>query len=141
MMWIAVLIALATIINPWAMSARSQESRLASGEVAAVEFDYGYMRFSLGEYGEAALDRLLDLRNHPEAAEIRAGISKARKANNQWEYDYGAADDSAAEALVTGSGDADAASGPMQLELNPDYADIGEDDEVLSASDSPDLDD
>ena len=78
--------------------------------------------------GEAALDRLLELRSHPESAEIRTGVSKARKANNQWEYDYGAVDNEAAMALAADSSEPDVAPGPMQLEFNPDDADIDQSD-------------
>jgi hypothetical protein len=85
--WIVVLTALATpIANPWAISAQSQYQRLADGRVSAEEFDYGYLRFSLGRYGEDALDRLLALENHPQAGAIRDGAARARAAENYREY-------------------------------------------------------
>lgn len=119
--WIGVFIVLASpLANPWALSAASQEHRLASGKVAAADFDFGYLRFRLGEYGEAALDRLEALGDHPEAAAIRAGVTKARAAENQWAYDHGGAMPQV-EPLD------DAAPGPMQLEFNPEGADPEED--------------
>jgi hypothetical protein len=119
--WIGVFVALASpAANPWALSAASQEQRLERGKVAAAEFDYGYLRFSLGRYGEAALERLGALRDHPEAAEIRAGVAKARAAENRWSYEYGEMPKAPPlEASET-------PPGPMQLELNPVDADPGE---------------
>lgn len=85
--WVVVLCGLASpLINPWEMSAKSQERRLVEGKVAAADFDYGYLRFRLGVYGEAALDRLFALNAHPEAALIQAGVAGARAAPSYWEY-------------------------------------------------------
>ncbi len=86
-LWIAVLILLATpLVNPWAMSAKSQYALLANGKAPASDFDFGYLRFSLGKYGEKALDKLLTLDTHPEAAAIRDGVARARAAKSQWLY-------------------------------------------------------
>lgn len=87
--WIAVLILIATpLFNPWAVSAKSQYALLAKGRVAAEDFDFGYLRFELGSYGEHALDRLLALENHPEAGAIRAGVAAARAAPTYWNYQH-----------------------------------------------------
>ncbi|MHA7873506.1 MAG: DUF4153 domain-containing protein, partial [Hyphococcus sp.] len=86
-LWIVVLTALATpFLNPWAISAHSQYARIAEGKVAAADFDYGYLRFELGPHGEKALDRLLALDGHPEAARIRDGVAAARAATSYWHY-------------------------------------------------------
>jgi hypothetical protein len=85
--WIATLLTLATIVNPWAVSAKSQVRLVTSGKIDASKFDYGYLRFDLGAYGEKALDDLLALNSHPRAAEIAAGVARARAAQNRWEYD------------------------------------------------------
>ena len=83
-LWVIVLIGLATpIANPWAMSAKSQEEVLLSGKVKAADFDFGYLRFELGDYGARVLDRLAAIDNHPEAAAIREGVEKARAAIQQ----------------------------------------------------------
>ncbi len=86
-LWVAALILLATpLINPWAISARSQLARIADQRVAAADFDFGYLRFQLGRHGDKALDEMLLLEDHPEAPAIRDGVKRARSARNYWEY-------------------------------------------------------
>ncbi|MEO0399726.1 MAG: DUF4153 domain-containing protein [Pseudomonadota bacterium] len=86
-LWAAALILLSTpIVNTWAISAKSQEEVFLSGAVPAEDFDFGYLQFSLGAPGAAALDRLLALETHPEAATIRARIEAARTFENYWSY-------------------------------------------------------
>ncbi|GJL95552.1 MAG: hypothetical protein DHS20C05_19570 [Hyphococcus sp.] len=121
--WVLVLSALATpLFNPWAMSANSQYSLLAKQKIAAEDFDFGYLRFQLGEWGEDALDKLLGLTDHPEAGAISNGVARARDAKSQWEY----ANPDFYEALETLPDDtsessaAESDDGPMGLELNPD---------------------
>lgn len=119
--WIIALTALATpIVNPWAISAQSQFDRIASQRVSAEEFDFGYLRFELGQHGEKMLDRMLSLSDHPEATAIRAGIDRARSANSYWEYKNPDA------YLPTVIPEPDE-NGPMSLELNPEGADAVED--------------
>lgn len=130
--WIGVLVALASpVLNPWALSAASQEQRLTNGKVAAADFDYSYLRFNLGEYGEAALERLASISDHPEAAEIRAGVAEARAAINHWDYEHGAPPGPARSYPK-----APPQPGPMQLELNPEGADLGDDE--LAGGEPPD---
>ncbi len=122
-LWIAVLILLATpLVNPWAMSANSQYALLASGRIAAADFDFGYLKFNLGKYGDKALNKLLALENHPEAAAIRDGVERARSADSAWLYEH---PDFAPEAEVKTSGPIER---PETLPLNPAGADTGEDD-------------
>lgn len=129
-LWIVVLTALATpLANPWALSAQSQYARLANQRVAAEKFDFGYLRFRLGDYGEKALDRLLALNAHPEAAAIRAGVERARAAKTRWEYDHPEfARPGPGEEIEGGADNGTAASepGPIELELNPPGADAGD---------------
>ncbi len=88
--WVIVLVALATpMANPWAISAKSQYARVAGERVAIEEFDFGYMRFELGKYGDRLLEKMLSLENHPDAAAIRDGVKRARSAQNYWEYKNG----------------------------------------------------
>jgi hypothetical protein len=89
MLWVAAMLALATpLLNPWEISARNQERRLAEARVAPAAFDYGYLRFRLGRYGDAALDRLFALETHPQSAEIRAGVARVRAAATQWDFEH-----------------------------------------------------
>lgn len=132
--WVATLLLISSpLLNPWALSAASQEDILLSGRVKAADFDFGYLRFKLGRYGDAALDRLEKAAAHPEAAAIRAGVARARSAQSYWEYQQPA--EAAAPAKearpedLPPSGLAPVATqapedgpndGPMSLELNPD---------------------
>ena len=121
--WIVVVIALATpFLNPWAMSAKSQYQRIADNRVTAEEFDFGYLRFQLGEYGDRALEDLLALSDHPEADDIRMGVERARGAKSYWEYQ------NADLINAIESGADESADGPMSLEFNPANADTGPDD-------------
>lgn len=89
-LWAATLAALATpILNPWAISAANLEQRLISGEANAGAFDFGYMRFSLGAPGRAALERLSSVADHPQATAIRAGAAAALAAPTYWVYRNG----------------------------------------------------
>lgn len=122
--WVVVLIALATpLFNPWALSARSQYQRLADERVTAGEFDFGYLRFELGDHGEQALEKMLALDAHPEAGAIRAGVERARAAKSYWEYHNPDVFNPIEEVE-----DIEDEEGPMTLELNPQGADTGPDD-------------
>ncbi|WP_428409918.1 hypothetical protein [Hyphococcus sp.] len=125
-LWVAVLILLASpLLNPWAISAKSQYAVLANGRVAAADFDFGYLRFKLGAYGEKALDKLLALDNHPEAAAIREGVARARNADTYWYYQYPPA---IPEAKEPGESAAAGSETPETLPFNPPDADTGPDD-------------
>jgi hypothetical protein len=118
-LWVVVLLAISSpFFNTWSMSAQSQERLLLSGAVDARMFDFGYLRFRLGEPGEAALRRLEAADNHPQAAEIRNGVARARQALSYWEYQHpeisAAPSDEDVEVAPP--------PGPMDLELNPDGA-------------------
>ena len=147
LLWIITLTALATpLANPWAMSAKSQYQRLAEGRVAASEFDFAYMRFDLGPFGEKALDKLVALNTHPEAAIIRAEVAALRAAKNRWEYEnpnlapLPGSDDRSLLPTPAEPPGASAEIGPMDLELNPE-ADTGADDpdNAGQSSDSDDI--
>lgn len=89
MVWIVTLAALATpLVNPWAISAQHQYSRVARQKADIEEFDFGYMRFSLGRYGDRALEKMLSLEDHPQAAAIRDGVKRARSSGSYYEYKH-----------------------------------------------------
>jgi hypothetical protein len=88
-LWIATLLFISSpLFNSWSVSAKSQEKLLLSGRIAAKDFDFGYLKFSLGRDGEAALARLEAASEHPEAAAIRDGVARARAALSYWEYQH-----------------------------------------------------
>ena len=126
-LWVLVLTALATpVFNPWAMSAKSQFNLVANERISAADFDYGYMYFELGQYGNDALDELLSLPNHPQADIIREGVERARNANSRWEYMrlIQEPNDPQSETGDSNLENESSESGTMQLELNPDDADF-----------------
>lgn len=129
-LWVVVLIGVSSpLFSSWAVSAKSQERILLGGKVPAKEFDFGYLRFKLGEPGANALARIeAAAAGRADEADIRAGVSRANAALSYWEYqnaDLVAPEEAAAEAAAVPEPDAAASaqSGPMGLEFNPDGAD------------------
>jgi hypothetical protein len=126
--WIAVLVGLSSpFFNTWAISAKSQEHLLLSGRIDAAKFDFGYLKFRLGSYGDAALARIEAASDHPQITTIRTEIARARAALSYWEYknpdlSAPAIETPAAERDGTDVGEGAAQPGPMDLELNPDDA-------------------
>lgn len=89
MAWIlaATLLALhSPLLDPSALSAASQVSRLLRGVVSPADFDFGYLGFELGLPGRRALDGLLDRQDHPEAAAIREGVESVRAAAHAFDW-------------------------------------------------------
>ena len=68
------------ILSPMRIGVQSQLARLHNGTIAASQFDYEYLRFSGGKYGEAALKNLLADTTHPQAATIKPLVEAALKA-------------------------------------------------------------
>jgi len=117
LVWIFILIAISSpAFNMWALSAKSQERLLLSGKVDAAKFDYGYLKFELGDYGDAALGRLKGAA-HPQSDIIRREIDRARAAETYWEYrnpDFAGGP----SPLL----DEPSEPGPTELEFNPEGA-------------------
>lgn len=85
----ALVVLLSILVNSPLMDARrlsahSQIARLLEGSVAAARFDYDYLRFDLGGAGIAALQRLRDIQDHPEADKIHAGAVTALAKTRRW---------------------------------------------------------
>lgn len=128
-LWVATLMLLASpIVNLWAISARSQELRVASGAVAPDDFDFGYLKFELGPWGVRALQRLAAF-DGANAAAVRAGAARALAAPTRWEYDNPAEAAAAAESDGAAEPQAPmaqeppaAAGGPLDLPFNPEEA-------------------
>lgn len=130
--WTVMLLALSSpLFNSWEMSARSQERLLLAGKVKAEAFDFGYLQFHLGASGAAALDRLDDAADHPEAIEIREGVARARRSLTYWEYQNPVVATPIDEA-PPGADGPPSQPGPLDLEFNPenDAGEIAADDDV-----------
>ncbi len=67
------------ILDPYRLAANNQVDRLLGGQITPADFDYLYLRFNLGRYGNYALTRLRDAGGHPQAAAIRRRLDSAMK--------------------------------------------------------------
>jgi hypothetical protein len=89
MAWVlaALIVAVTTPpLDPKRLAAADQVSRLLTGKVAAAKFDYDYMRFELGTFGERALERLAaGPKGHAERAEIARRASATLAKTHRWE--------------------------------------------------------
>jgi hypothetical protein len=72
------------LLSPMRIGVQSQLARLNEGKVSASAFDYQYLRFSGGQYGDAALRGLLADTANPQAATIKPLVEAALK--NEYRY-------------------------------------------------------
>lgn len=72
------------LADPRAWAAQSQASRLLSGDVSVEEFDYAYMRFSLGAHGVRALREIEASEFAEENPEVSQYIAAAMKQENRY---------------------------------------------------------
>jgi hypothetical protein len=74
------------LLEPKRLAASDQLSRLLDGKVTAAKFDYDYLRFNLGVFGDRALRRLaVGPEGHAERAEIARRASATLAKANRWE--------------------------------------------------------
>jgi hypothetical protein len=89
MAWVVaglIVAANSPLLEPKRLAAADQLSRLLAGRVAADKFDYDYLRFSLGVYGDRALRQLAaGAAGHPEGAEIKRLASATRSKARRWD--------------------------------------------------------
>ncbi|MGB4810920.1 MAG: DUF4153 domain-containing protein [Methylophilaceae bacterium] len=69
------------VLNPVRIGVQSQLARLSDGKVTADVYDYDYLRFSGGKYGDAALRGLLADTNHPQAKTMKPLIEEVLKSD------------------------------------------------------------
>lgn len=74
------------LMDPLKRSADDQEQRFLTGKVDVARFDFGTMRFELGHYGRAVLDRLSLLTSHPQHQQIAEQLARLEKAKFKWEW-------------------------------------------------------
>ncbi|HMS85760.1 MAG TPA: DUF4153 domain-containing protein [Nitrospira sp.] len=75
------------LMDPLKRSAEDQERRFLTGAVDVVHFDFGTMRFELGQYGQAVLDRMSQLTTHPAHQQITDQLAKLKTAKHKWDWD------------------------------------------------------
>jgi uncharacterized protein DUF4153 len=75
---LAMLLALLTpIADPARLSVADQVARLESGKIPPGQFDFNFLRFQSGRYGEQTLERLKSKQDGPNAAEISQAAGEA----------------------------------------------------------------
>ena len=74
------------LMDPLKRSAEDQEHRFLNGTVDVAHFDFGTMRFELGHYGQAVLDRMSQLTTHPGHQQIIDQLAKLETAKSKWEW-------------------------------------------------------
>ncbi|MDR3230896.1 MAG: DUF4153 domain-containing protein [Synergistaceae bacterium] len=74
-------------LDPYRLSANSQAERLLTGQTDPNAFDFLYLRFNLGRYGNYTLDRLAGIENAPKATQIRGNLTEARAMNPREYWD------------------------------------------------------
>ncbi|HEU5169861.1 MAG TPA: DUF4153 domain-containing protein [Gemmatimonadales bacterium] len=87
MAWVVagLLVAVNTpLLDPRRLAASSQLARLLAGQVVTARFDYDYLRFSLGAYGDRALRRLASVQGHADSTEIRRLAVLALAKTQRW---------------------------------------------------------
>jgi hypothetical protein len=89
MAWVLALLIVAVnspLLEPKRLAAADQLSRLLDGRVAAARFDYDYLRFNLGVFGNRALERLAaGVPGHAERADIERRASAALAKARRWD--------------------------------------------------------
>jgi len=74
------------LMDPLKRSAEDQEQRLLTGKIDVAHFDFSTMKFELGHYGRAVLDRLGQLTAHPQYQQIADQLTKLKKVRHKWEW-------------------------------------------------------
>jgi hypothetical protein len=89
MAWVLVLLIVAVnspLLEPKRLAAADQLSRLLDGRVAAAKFDYDYLRFNLGVFGDRVLRRLAaGVPAHAESKAIERLASASLGKHRRWD--------------------------------------------------------
>jgi hypothetical protein len=81
----AILALFSPVADPARIAVADQVKRLEAGRIAVEQFDFAFLRFHGGRYGLAALDRLRQKEDGPDAARIAEKANAALAANTQFE--------------------------------------------------------
>jgi hypothetical protein len=88
------------LIDPLKRSAEDQERRFLNGTTDVGHFDFGAMRFEFGHHGQAVLDRLALLKDHPDHGQITTQLARLQKIQHKWEWKTPAPPPTAPEAIL-----------------------------------------
>jgi hypothetical protein len=74
------------LLDPYRLSANNQVDRLLTRRASPENFDFSYLRFNLGRYGNSALSRLVEIEGIAGADVIRAKVTEAlsETARDHW---------------------------------------------------------
>ncbi|MDB5417776.1 MAG: hypothetical protein JWP50_1195 [Phenylobacterium sp.] len=83
---VAVLLAIfSPLLDPARIAAASQVQRLESGRISLKAFDFDFLRFGAGRWGQTALKHLAANRTGPHADEIAQLAQAQLRRTNRWE--------------------------------------------------------
>ncbi|MBI3896998.1 MAG: DUF4153 domain-containing protein [Gammaproteobacteria bacterium] len=80
-----LLLLLSPALSPYKISLNSQIARLMDGRTRATDFDYAYLRFSLGKPGHDALTALLQNQTHADKDVLHERAAAALAMENRWD--------------------------------------------------------
>jgi hypothetical protein len=81
----AVLALYTPIADPARISVADQVARLDSGKISARDFDYAYLRFDGGRYGQAALERLKERASGSDGTDLRQRVEAVLLLQHRWD--------------------------------------------------------
>lgn len=76
-------------VTPYHLSARDQYARLADGTVKAEDFDFGLLKYRLGQPGQAALARIEADQALPDRAAVTAELARLEETTTYYEWQAG----------------------------------------------------
>jgi hypothetical protein len=74
------------LADPYRLSAESQYRRLVSGRVDAASFDYGYLKFDLGNAGQTALLQIATNSGVAKREEVEAQLAALKASPGRWNW-------------------------------------------------------
>jgi hypothetical protein len=85
----AALVLATPLLDFAKLSAADQTARLLDGRVAVGDFDFAALKYDFGPPGKAALAKLRVLKDHPQAAAIRAEVARVDASDNRYDRTSG----------------------------------------------------
>ncbi|MDP2562305.1 DUF4153 domain-containing protein [Psychrobium sp. 1_MG-2023] len=73
-------------LNPLTVSVNSQLARLHQQQVTALEFDYGALKFGMGQVGQEALEQLANDTTHSEFEVINSRLTLLALSESAWQW-------------------------------------------------------
>lgn len=74
------------LADPYVLSAKSQYNRLSGGDADPGKFDFGYLKFDLGQPGLETLARIEAASGEADRAVVEAKLAQLAEATSYWEW-------------------------------------------------------